>query len=95
MIHMYDIIISKNNILSVLLTMRQALLPCQEYFSSMDCVRYVQGISPFKPKKSKDFYVKFKQFLTTDSAVITGYLKSHCDKDDCTFAFTRKIVQEK
>ena len=49
MIHMYDIIISKNNILSELLTMRQALLPYQEYFSSMDCVHYIQGVSPFKP----------------------------------------------
>ena len=24
--------------------------------------------------------------------IITGYLKSHCDKDDFTFVFTRKIV---
>ena len=30
MVHMYDIIISKNNILSELLTMREALLPYQE-----------------------------------------------------------------
>ena len=95
MVHMYDIIISKINILSELLTMREALLPYQEYFLNMDCVHWVQGVSPFKPKKSKDFYVIFKQLLTTDSAVITGYLKSHCDKDDFTFVFMRKIVQEK
>ena len=95
MVHMYDIIISKNNILSELLTMREALLPYQEYFLNMDCVHCVQGVSPFKPKKSKDFYVIFKQLLTTDSAVIRGYLKSHCDKDDFTFVFMTKIVQEK
>ena len=61
----------------------------------MDCIHYVRGESSFKPKKSKDFYVKFKQLLTTDFAIITGYLKSHCDKDDFTFVFMRKIVQEK
>ena len=92
MLHMYDIIISKNNILSELETMRQALLSYQEYFLNMDCIHYVQGVRSFKPKKSKDFYVKFKQLLTTDFAVITGYLKSHCDRDDFTFVFMRKIV---
>ena len=49
MVHMYDIIISKINILSELLTMREALLPYQEYFLNMDCMRWVQGVSPFKP----------------------------------------------
>ena len=94
---MYDIIIIhiKNNILSELLTKRQALLPYQECFMNIDCVHYVQGPSPFKPMKSKDFYVRFKQLLTTDSAVITGYLKCHCDKDDFTVVFIKKIVQEK
>ena len=43
--------------------MRQALLPYQNYFISMDCVRYVQGVSPFTPKRSKDSFVKFKQLL--------------------------------
>ena len=66
------------------------MLPYQENFMNIDCVDYVQG-----PKKSKDFYVKFKQLLTTDSAVITRYLKSHCDKDDCTFVFIKKTVKEK
>ena len=94
MLHMYDIIISKNNILSELLTMRQALLPYQEYFFNMDCIYYVQGVSSFKPKKSKDFYVKFNQLLTTYFAIITGYC-CHCDKDDFTFVFMREIVQEK
>ena len=95
MICMHDIIISKNYILSELLTMRQALLPYQECFMNIDCVHYVQGPSPFKPMKSKDFYVKFKQLLTTDSAVITRFLKRHCDKDDFTFVLIKKIVKEK
>ena len=80
MVRMYDII-SRNNILSELLTMKQALWPYQEYFINIDCVHYVEGPSHFNPKKSKDFYVKFKPLLTTDSAVITGYLKSHSDKE--------------
>ena len=42
---------------------------------NVDCVHYVQGPIQFKPMKSKDFYVKFIQLLTTDSAVITGYSK--------------------
>ena len=77
--------------------MRQALrmLPHQEYFMNRDCVHYVQGPSPFKSKISKDFYVKLKQLLTPDSAVVTGYLKNHCDKDDFTFVFIKKIVPEK
>ena len=33
--------------------------------------------------------------LTRDSPVVTEYLKSHCDKDNFTFVFKRKIVQEK
>ena len=69
--------------------MRQVLLPYQENFMNVDCVHYVQG-----PKTSKDFNVKFKQMLTTDSAVITGYLKRHCDKDDCTFVFIKKTEKE-
>ena len=28
-------------------------------------------------------------------SVITGYLKSHCDKDDFTFVFIKKTVKEK
>ena len=88
------ILLSTKNILSELLIMRQAWLPCHECFRNIDCAHYVQGVSPFKPKKSKDFYVKFKQLLTTDSAVITGYLKSHCDKDDFTFVFIKKIVRK-
>ena len=48
-----------------------------------DCVHYVQGPSPLKLKKSIDFYVKnLFQLLITDYAEKTGYLKSHCDKDD-------------
>ena len=43
MIRMYDII-SKNNILSELLTMRQTLLAYQEHFMSINCVHYVQSI---------------------------------------------------
>ena len=92
---MYDIVISKNNILSELLTMRQALLPYQEYFLNMDYIHYVQGGSPCKSKKSKDSCVKFKQLLTTDFAVITGHLKSHYDKDDFTFVSMRKLFKKK
>ena len=45
MVHMYDIIISKINILSELLTMREAsTLP--RIFLNMDCVHWVQGVSP-------------------------------------------------
>ena len=33
--------------------------------------------------------------LTTDSPVVTGYLKSHCNEDDFTFVFIKKIVQIK
>ena len=95
MIRMYDIIISKISTLSELLTMRQALLPYQEYFRNIDCIHYVQGPSPFKPKKSKDFYVKFKLLLTTDYASVTGHSKSRCDKDDFIFVFIKKIVQGK
>ena len=55
---MYDVIIFKNNILSELLTMRQALLPYnyQEYFMTTNRVPYVPRPSPLIPKKSKDFY---------------------------------------
>ena len=68
---MYDVIIFKHNILSGLLTMRQALLPYQEYFMTTNKVPYVQI-----PRKSKDFYIKFKHLLTRDSPVVTQYLKS-------------------
>ena len=76
---MYDVIIFKNNILSELLTMRQALLPYQEYFVTTNRIQYVQRPSPFKPKKSKDIYTKFKHLLTKDSSIVTEYLKSHSD----------------
>ena len=33
--------------------------------------------------------------LTTDSSVVTEYLKLHYSKDDFTFVFLDKIVQEK
>ena len=69
--------------------MRQVLLPYQENFMNIDCVHYVQGLT-----KEKDFEVKFLQMLTTDSAIITGYLKSHCNKDDCTFVFIKKTEKE-
>ena len=39
---MYDVIIFKNNIFSELLTMRQALLPYQEYVMTTNRVPYVQ-----------------------------------------------------
>ena len=48
--------------------MRQTLLPYEEYFMNINCVHYVT-----LPKKSKDFDVKFKLMLTTDSPVVTGY----------------------
>ena len=41
------------------------------------------------------FYTNFKFLLTRDSPVVTEYLKSHSDKDNFTFVFKRKIVQEK
>ena len=52
--------LQKYNILSELLTMRQALLPYQEYFMSTNRVPYVGRPSPLIPRKSKDFYIKFK-----------------------------------
>ena len=55
----------------------------------------VQRPSPLIPKKSKQFYIKLKHLLTRDSPVVTEYLKCHSDKDNFTFVFKRKIVQEK
>ena len=37
----------------------------------------------------------FRQMLTKDSPIVTNYLKGYCNKDDCTFVFIKKIVQEK
>ena len=95
MIRMYDIFISKIVVRVIDNETGIAHVASPRIFMNIDCVRYVQGPSPFKSKKSKDFYVKLKQLLTTDSAVVTGYLKSHSDKDDFTFVFMKKIVQEK
>ena len=91
----YDVIIFKNNILSELLTMRQALLPYQEYFMTTNRVPDVQRPSPLIPKKPKDFYIKFKHLLTRDSPVLTEYLKCHSDKDNFTFVFKRKNCSRK
>ena len=80
---MYDVVILKNNILSELLTMRQALLPYQEFcilrVMTTNRVPDVQRPSPLIPKKSKDFYIKFKHLLTRDYPVLTEYLKCHSD----------------
>ena len=95
LIRMYDIIVFKSNILTELLTMREALLPYQECLRNIDRVRNVQEPQQFKPKKSRDFYLLFRQMLTKDSPIVTNYLKGYCNKDDCTFVFIKKIVQEK
>ena len=75
--------------------MRLVLLPYQEYFMNIDCVHCVQGPILFKPKKSKDFYVKFKLLFDNDSVVVIEYLRSHCDKHDFTFVLIKKIAEEK
>ena len=95
LMRMYDIIVFKSNILTELLTMREALLPYQEYLRNIDRVQDVQEPQQFKPKKSRDFYLLFRQMLTKDSPIVTNYLKGYCNKDDCTFVFIKKIVQEK
>ena len=71
------------------------IIPYQEYLRNVDRVQDAQEPQQFKPKKSRDFYLLFRQMLTKDSPIVTNYLKGYCNKDDCTFVFIKKIVQEK
>ena len=77
LIRMYDIIVFKSNILTELLTMREALLPYQEYLRNIDWVQDVQEPQQFKPKKSRDFYLLFRQMLTKDSPIVTKLFKGN------------------
>ena len=54
---MYDIIEHKGNIYTEILTVREALLPYQEYLKDDDRFAYVLD---FNPKRSKDFYIQLE-----------------------------------
>ena len=89
---MYDIIEHKGNIYSEILTIREALLPYQEYLKDDDRVAYVLD---FNPKRSKDFYIQFRNMLAKDIPIASNYLCKYCTSDDLTFVFRTKLVAEK
>ena len=97
---MYAITGHKGNIFTEILTVREALLPYQEYLKGGDMFAYVHD---FNPKRSKDFYMQFKipvyiQFrnmLTKSVLIASNYLRKYCTSDDFTFAFRTKVVEEK
>ena len=89
---MYDIIEHKGNIYTEILTVREALLSYQEYLKDDDRFAYVLD---FNPKRSKDFYIQFRNVLTKDIPIASNYLCKYCASDDLTFVFRTKLERRK
>ena len=89
---MYDITEHKGNIYTEILTVREALLPYQEYLKDDDRFAYVLD---FNPKRSKDFYIQFRNMLTKDIPIASNYLCKYCTSDDLTFVLRTELVEEK
>ena len=92
---MHDKIVHKGNIYTEILTVRKALLPYQEYLKHGDRFAFVHESHDFNPKRSKDFYIQFRNMLTKDVPIASNYLCNYCTFDDLTFIFRTKVVEEK
>ncbi len=97
--YMYGKINHKQNVLSEIFTIRQALLPYSNYLINVTDVLHINEQFDYditQLRKSKEFYVKYRNMKTKNVPYVTAYLNCFVNEnDDASDIFTRKVVLEK
>ena len=92
----YQTISMQGNIFSEVMIVKKALKPYREYLKHLNVETAVhKQIKKFTPRRSKDFYIRYRTIISKEISVMTKYLNGFCDNDDVSYIFVNKIVSEK